>query len=330
MAFQDTPNKATIRQKWDLPILISYADELGRKLAYFGLPGVETKDLLDWREVLGHRTGVELLHKSGARRQDELRAIDQLQLSIMLNHLDSDWQLLRGDIEDVILNGYDIDGTPPALNDGDVPHRRLYQYDLYNLDFLGGIGYADVRGESKRIRAIRKLFDRQRGHDFLLLLTINVRDTVGGELSDYLCEVSEDYDDSELGATLHWYAETGRAMKKYKLKAALPICLQEFARNCSFNCFCYPPLAYSGHNALLVHFVFQLGFVPGRNFPVPRQQRVEELVNLPLVEVEGGGITVAGIQHPGFDHSQCEKSISFLPSDTRQIALAGAAVQSAQ
>lgn len=321
MAFQDTSNKATVRREWDLPILTSYADEVGRRLAYFGLPGEQIKDLIDWRDVLGYRTGVEIIGQPGKKREEELRLIHRLQTNVMIHGLGSDWQLLRGSVEDILLEGYDLDGTPPARNGGEVPLRRLYRYDLYNLDFTGGIGYADMRGESKRVRAIRKLFERQTGNDFLLLLTVNVRDTLGTELSTYLREESKEYHDQKLQATLSWYADVGRGMKKYKLKAALPSCFQEFARHSYFNCFCYPPLAYYGHKAYMVHFVFKLTFVPGRNFPVARQQKVEELLNMPLVEVEDGKILVAQKQHPGFDYSQCSQYLSFLPEHIRDGAL---------
>jgi hypothetical protein len=322
MAFQDTPNKATVRQKWNLPILALYVGELNRKLTYFGLPGIQIKDLIDWKDVLSYRTGVELLSKSSRKRDEQLRAINQIQLNVMLNGLDSNWQLLRGNVEDIILNGYDIDGIPPALNNGDVPHRRLFRYDLFNLDFIGGVGYADTKGESKRIRMIRKLFERQKGSDFLLLLTINVRDTVGGELSTYILEISdENPDDQELQATLEWYAHAGRGMKKYKLKSALPIAMQDFARFCSFTCYCYPPLAYYGYNALMVHYVFKLKFVPGRNFPIPRQQKIKELLDLPLVEIQNGNIVVAEVQHPRFDFSKCAQHLCFLSDKIQASAL---------
>lgn len=322
MAFQDTSNKATVRQKWDLPILTEFSKQLGHELTYFGLPGEWLGDLIDWRDVLGYRTGVERLHKSGKRRAEELRLIHRLQTNVMINGLGSNWQLLRGDVEDIILEGFDVDGTPPTLNDRDVPHRRLFRYDLYNLDFIGGIGYADTKGESRRIQMIRKLFERQKRHDFLLILTINVRDTIGGELSTYLLEVADETpDDEELYATLEWYANAGRGKKKYKLKSALPIAMQDFARYCYFNCYCYPPLAYQGYEAFMVHFVFKLNFCPRRNFPVPRQQEIRELLDLPLVEIEDGDIVVAKTQHPGFDFPKCVQHLRFLPDMIQANAL---------
>jgi hypothetical protein len=328
MAFQDTDNKAAVRQKWNLPILSSYANELGRKLAYFGLPGAEIRDLIDWKDVLDYRTGVELLSKAGKGRSQELRTIDQIQLNVMMNGLGSDWQLLRGYVEDIILEGFDIDGTPPALNNRDVPHRRLFRYDLYNLDFIGGIGYADTKGESKRIRTIRKLFERQKGHDFLLLLTINVRDTVGKELSGYLLEISEENpDDGDIRIMLEWYAAAGRGMKKYKLKSALPIAIQDFARFCSFHCLCYPPLAYRGHNATMVHFVFRFEYTPGRNFPLPRQQGIKDLLNLPLVEIDNANVILAEVQHPEFDFSRCLRCFSFVPEEARVELLPSSLVE---
>lgn len=47
MPFEDTDNKAAIRQRWDRPILERQVDTLGRQLSYFGLTGTELHDLLD-------------------------------------------------------------------------------------------------------------------------------------------------------------------------------------------------------------------------------------------------------------------------------------------
>lgn len=318
MTYQDTPNKSLIRNSWDLPILSSYSNSIGRRLAYLGLPGVKIHDLLDWKDVLGYRTAVEFLQKSGEQRETQLRNINRLQMNVMLHDLDSNWQILRGNIEDVILDGYDLDGMPPALNDGAVPYARRYEYDVYNLDFFGGLGYADMRGESKRIRALRKLLERQKGHSFLLLLTINVRDTVGNEISAYLEETALQHRyDVELFEILSWYSKGGRGQKKYKLKAAVPLCLQEFGRSSYFSCYCYPPVVYQGHKrATMVHYVFRMNFVPNRNFPVPQEQEVKELLSMPLVEAVEGSFQVCAAQHPGYQFDKCFEHLNFLDDRT--------------
>ena len=69
-----------------------------------------------------------------------------------------------------------------------TPHLARFSYDLVNLDFDGGLGYRSMRahGTAKRTIAIKKLFERQEGHSFILLLTINVRHTLGEEIQEYL------------------------------------------------------------------------------------------------------------------------------------------------
>jgi hypothetical protein len=49
-------------------------------------------------------------------------------------------QIMRGAVEDILIKGLDRDRTAPKLSefrDGNLH----FQYDLFNLDFLGGVAY---------------------------------------------------------------------------------------------------------------------------------------------------------------------------------------------
>ncbi len=56
-----TDNKIAIRRNWDKPIINSFYQQIGRRLSYFGLPGPDIKDFLDWGEFLGWKTGIEFI-----------------------------------------------------------------------------------------------------------------------------------------------------------------------------------------------------------------------------------------------------------------------------
>jgi hypothetical protein len=62
--FVDTANKQAIRRRWDLPILRAAMSRLASPLSYFGMPGAEIVDLLDWAEVLQEKTCVQIVRPS--------------------------------------------------------------------------------------------------------------------------------------------------------------------------------------------------------------------------------------------------------------------------
>lgn len=209
-----------------------------------------------------------------------------------------------------------FDGAKPSRNDGQPLHRVCFQYDLINLDFLGGVGYRDSKGESKRVRAIKKLFERQQGTDFVLLLTLNVRDGIDDELTSYLEETHSRVDNS-LQDMVAWYAGRGKGEKEYKLKAVVPLFIQRIAEHHMFRSWSYPPVVYDGTGrARMVHFVFEFSHTKG-NFRAFSEQKPAELLRLPLICIEDRGFRVASKQHHGFDFGQCDSTLGFPAKDIK-------------
>lgn len=319
--FEGSSNKALVRSKWDLPIIEQWMKKLGASsLSYFGLPGPLISDLLDWQQYLGYSTGVERLRKAPEQRKEDLNTHRLILKNIMLNGIEN-FQLLRGQIEDVILNGNDIDNTRPHLSIGLSPLIASFHYDLVNLDFLGGMGYKDKKGESKRVRALKKLLERQRGKSFLLILTLNVRDGIDDELVRYLDGAKQRASNQTLQDILSWYVACAQGMKDYRLKAAVPLFIRREAEVWGFDCFCYPPLVYEGSgSARMVHFAFQLldAFTILHAYST---QEVLDVINLPLIEIKQETLQVAK-QHPNFDFRCCLSQLDFLPDETRNDLLA--------
>src|SRR5205814_3296740 len=114
-----------------------------------------------------------------------------------------------------------------------------------------------------RVRAIKKLFERQQKYNFLFMLTLNVRDDINDELISYLEGAQREVLSQELKDILSWYANCGKGKKNYRLKAVVPLFVRREAERSGFDCFCYPPLAYestrseySTIRSHMVHFVF--------------------------------------------------------------------------
>lgn len=329
MPFADTDNKSTIRRAWDKALLDYWRRKHKRdKLTYFGLPGPDIRDLLDWKDVLDRcRTGVEAL---GRTRQEQLKAQDdmgRLNTNLFMAGLSSGFQLLRGDLEDVVLDGLDQDGKRPQINDERPAHAARFGYDLVNLDFDGGIGYRDSNGAAKRVAAIKKLFERQEGHDFVLLLTINVRDTLGNEIEDYLRGLRALERGPMWRETLDWYLERANGEREYKLKATIPSFIHAIAETRVFQCTARPPISYEGHErAHMIHFAFELEAVAPngqlanlRGFSL---QDDPDLLGLPLLRCENAQLRFAQVQHPGFGYTHCAANLNFLSEEGRASILA--------
>ena len=317
MPFQDTINKAAIRQQWDLRILEDWCRVFGCHLTYLGLPGPELRDLLDWRTVLDRRrTGIESPGRSKKERDQADETMGRLLMNALAHDISSGFELLVSDVEDVIIDGHDIKGKVPQLSNGQAPHLARFSYDLVNLDFDGGLGYKSIRahGAAKRIKALKKLFERQEGHSFILLLTINVRHKLGEEIQEYLGNLKTRDPGAGWSEMVSWCLNRGDGELEYQLKAIVPSFIQAAAELHMFRSICRPPIVYNGHeHARMLHFVFELRRQPG-NLRAFGQQDDRDLVELPLLTCEGGQLQLAATQHPNFTIQQAQQHLSFLPT----------------
>jgi hypothetical protein len=309
MAFDNSINKDAVRARWDMAILERWAARRERRLSYFGLPGPAILDVLCWRSLLdGRWTAVEERARSGEKRDLADRAATLLQTNALVNNLSAGLQVLRGDIGEVILRAEDDFQTRPILCDDAPSHEAKFTYDVVNLDFDGGLGFKAKSG-ARRVEALKELFHRQRGHSFLLFLTINVRDTLGTEVDDYLRSLEADVD-PEL---VNWYRDRGKGEYEYKLKSVVPVFLLTAAEVHGFDVICHPPLVYTGHaSARMVHFVLELSW-KSQIFPAVSRQRASDLLKLPLVEVADGKIRLASKQHPSWSPQAAQERLAFMP-----------------
>ena len=322
--FEDTPNKQLIRKKWDDPILRKFASSQG-KLSYFGMPGPQIHDFIDWEELLSKKTAVQIV-RSGQQREEDLNTVTRLLENVEVNGI-SNVQILRSAVEEVILRGYDMDHNSPRLSRRESSGKLIFSYDFVNLDFEGGVGYKQKGGKSKtsensggqRLDAIRKLFDRQQGHSFVLFLTVNVRDTLGDEPLKYLEETAKRIQNPSVKEIVRWTLKLNPdGHKHYQLKTWVPLFIKDEAENRRFYCYTYPPVFYEGHEqAKMVHFAFELQFEKNRALRVSSPQDEELVAHLPLVESSNGKLRLATMQFPHFDSSKCATDFDFLNKPVR-------------
>lgn len=300
-----TDNKTAIRQLWDARIIEDFSNTKGKVLDYFGLSGPDIRDLIDWKKYIGYITSVEYLDKNRNQRNEQLQKISKLMSNLSLD-FNGNWEVRKGKLEDIILDGTDIDGNKPAKLILEKK-RPSMNYDIHNWDFQGGLGYSNLQGSHDRVEAIKRCMELQRGNPFLFLITLNVRHNLKNEPKAYLLGKAKDHKDC--GKVLKWYASksSNNGMDHYCTKSVVPLFIRETAQQSSYDCFVYPPIYYQGPKEHLLHFVFSLN--PKHTIlPSQSSQEISEVVNLPLIEVEDGKFKF-GEQHPDFDK---EKALDFL------------------
>src|SRR6201986_779167 len=109
--FQDTLNKQVIRSKGDWPILEKFKQSSQGGLTYFGMPGPQIRDFIDWNSLLSYKTAVQIV-RAGSQREEDLATVNRIHTNVAVKNIGS-VQVLRGSVEDVILKGCDTDGTSP-------------------------------------------------------------------------------------------------------------------------------------------------------------------------------------------------------------------------
>jgi hypothetical protein len=321
MAFEDSLNKKAVRSHWDLPILEHWHTEAGHPLTYFGLTGPGMLDLLAWKHLLDRRRdAVEELPRNKTKRDAADAAAATLQSTAMRHRLADGLEILRGDIGTIIIEGMDAFGARPQMSDG-AADRSKFSYDLHNLDFDGGLAFIEkTTGSAPRMDAIKKLLERQRGHSFVLMLTVNVRNTVGKEIQDFLDRLAAQPASRAIG----WYRSRGAGEVEHRLKAIVPLIVRAAAQPNGFRCLCYPPIAYTGHkSARMVHFCFEL-HAEDKIFAGVSHQQDADILALPMLEALDGTIDFSAVQHPDCVPHACAVLIKFLRPEQASGRLAAA------
>jgi hypothetical protein len=302
--FKDTENKTIIRMKWSLPLVAGYARHTQRAISYFGMPGPEVLDLAAWRQHLSRKTAVQIVRGARKQREEDLETISNILVNKDNLGLGSQFQLLRGAVEDVILNGFDIDGNRPSMMSASSSGNPTLAYDIYNLDFEGGIHYKvgkNSKGSSggQRLQALAELFNRQRGNDFVLFLTLNVRDTLGDEPLKFLLETADRCSHPMVTEAVKWTTQLDEGNKHLQLATWLPIYIKEQAEIRQFACESLPAIFYEGcDHARMVHFVFLCKHVADRHLRVASSQGYEDLVSLPVLWASDRVLRVLSLQNP--------------------------------
>lgn len=251
--FESSKNKDCIRTSYDLPIVRAFSERVAHPLSYLGLPGEKILDLIAWRSQLsGEVTAVEWGGRTAKQRLQASRVHASIVRLAAQNGL-RDIQILIDSIESVIEKGVSQIGTP--IKSYQVGRHIRFRYDLINLDFCGGTT------EERRVN-LKRLFERQAGTPFLLLLSFSVRSPIADEHRIALSSFVKSLEDGPAKTWVERHVEDTAGLEAQRLSVVIPLAVDKFATAERFDCHCYPPVWYDGSGdptpTRMVHFAFRL------------------------------------------------------------------------
>jgi len=252
-----------------------------------GMPSGEMRDILAWQNYINNSSAIEI--------DPEQRS--ELVLSAIKNNLQDKVKVLFGDVQQILIKGKDK-----------FSNKLDFPYDIVFLDCFGTILYKGL----KRIKAITSLFEKQKGHSFLFLLTFNLRerkfckhsvlnvfDKIQKDLLGFY--LHDDTVKSHMGSVINWY-KSKNTHEMYRQKLFVPYFIKTMAEDNGFTTHIYTPIFYLGfNNSPMIHFAFRL--TPEIESPTKAisEQTIIDVINLKLKEASKQRVFLRREQAPSLN-----------------------------
>lgn len=261
--FKSSENKNFIRNL-DAFFIEEECEHHGNKLRYFGLPSEGLYDIIRWRDSISSICAVERGSKSKPFVKQNLLISKAMRLGIH-----NDLVLLRGDINEIIINGKDEVGT-----------ELKFPFELVNLDYGGTILYPD----RLRIDAMEELIKKQKPLDFVLLLTCNIREhdslelietqkRIKKEIIQYRSDLN-DYIDQHF----KWINDNASL---YRQIIHVYYLLKNVGENNKYKVNCLPAINYKGNkHSEMLHYIIQFRYTSDASTRVISDQSTLDLLNM--------------------------------------------------
>lgn len=270
-----TVNKQKVREL-DLLLIKEYFVKRKGQLRYFGLPGEGMRDILLWKDFFSYFCAVER-----GEPDEEFLLQHNLRLSAFKYGISDKLHLLRGELDNILLRGYD-----------DYNNVIDYPFDVVTLDYCGGILYKNSSKQSVRANSIGELVRNQALHnkDFLIFLTCNLDNDDQGEIRKVFLELQRDLKKLGVDADHAIKAYLEHSKKEAQLKVYVPYLIRTLSAS-TYRCETYKPVCYSGNRKThMMSFSFWMqrssDYAAGR----PNRQSLVQLLNLPAFECVDGDL----------------------------------------
>src|SRR2546421_6061968 len=271
-----TVNKQKVREL-NLRLIKKHFEKRKGQLRYFGLPGEGMRDILLWQEFFSDFYAVER-----GKPGEEFLIQHNLHLSAFKYGISDKLHLLRGELDDVLLQGYD-----------DYSNAVEYPFDVVTLDYCGGIIYKNSAGQSARANSIGELIRNQALHnmDFLLFLTCNLDSDDQGEIRKVFLDIQRDLNKLGVNADQAIKAYLAHPEKEVQLKVYVPYLIRTLSSS-TYRCETFKPVCYLGNRGThMMNFSFWMEqpskYAAGR----PNRQSLVQLLNLPAFKCLDGDLS---------------------------------------
>jgi hypothetical protein len=268
-----TLNKQKVREM-NLRLIERYFKDREGDLRYLGLPASTMTDVLQWQSYFRHISAVER-----GRPGEEYRYQHDLMLTAMQHGLADKLELLRGDMDEILLSGKD-----------DFSNLVLYPFDVVSLDYSGGLIYKNNSGRAKRAESIGSLLGEQatRNQDFVLLVSCNLDNEDRGEIRAVFDDVERALEKLGINASSTIQAYLSHELEEARLKVYVPYLVGRLSATW-YQCEHFKPIYYEGNRGTrMMHFSMWLKrtaqYVAGR----PSRQTLVHVLNLPAFHCMDG------------------------------------------
>lgn len=260
-----THNKQIVREM-NTKIIERYLGTRKGSLRYLGLPASTLTDIIMWNEYFEHFSAVER-----GQPGEEYRYQHGLMLTAMQYRIAGRLTLLRGDLDEILLNGRDEFGN-----------LVLYPYDVVSLDYSGGIVYKDASGKAKRPESIAKLLEEQaiKDQNFLLFVSTNLDNEDQGEIRNVLLDIERELNKLGINSSPTINGLVSHELQEARLKVYVPYLISNLAGRW-YQCEHAKSIFYEGNRGTrMMNFSVWLKrtkeFVAGR----PSRQTTIHILNL--------------------------------------------------
>jgi hypothetical protein len=234
-------------------------------------------DIIQWKDYFSHYTVIE----RGSPGKGYLEQ-HNLMLTAFQEGLADHIVLLRGELDEILLNGKDI-----------FDNLVVYPYDVVSLDYSGGLLYKNGAGRSRRIESISKLIEGQANNNqnFLLFIWCNMDFNDQGEINRVFQDINRELGKMGIDANPSVQAYKNHSLLEARLKVYVPFIIHSISTKwyqIEYN----KPVFYLGNkDTRMMHFSFWMKrttkYVAGK----PDQSALIDIMNLPAFNCVDGNLT---------------------------------------